>query len=93
MDEFVAEQIGKWEVSPQLAKVFRDGRSTMVPDGEYQLFNAYVTRVTYSADTDDVGMKLSREAAARFQEQRVERGSIDPDHLRLARCNALVFEA
>jgi site-specific DNA recombinase len=75
MEEFVAAQIGSWEASPELAKIFRDEWPSMISEKKYQLLHEYVVKVTYNADNSDVDIELNDESAARFEKEKARKSS------------------
>lgn len=68
IEEFIAEQIGKWEDSMELAKVFRDEWPAMVTKKRQDLLNEFVGKITYNVEDGQVDIEMNREAVARFVE-------------------------
>lgn len=79
MEEFVAEQIGKWEDSPEVASVFRDEWPEMVMQKRQELLNRFVVKITLNDDDGDVDIEMNDEAVARFlEEQAADDGESEP---------------
>jgi hypothetical protein len=79
MEEFVAEQIGKWEGSPEVAGVFRDDWPTMVMEKRQELLKRFVVKITYNDDDGDIDIEMNDEAVVRFvQEQAPDDGEAEP---------------
>lgn len=75
IEEFVAAQIGSWEASPELARVFRDEWPSMISGKKRQLLHEYVVKVTYNADSSDVDIELNDAAAARLEGEQDQEGA------------------
>ena len=68
IEGFIAEQIGKWEDSPELAKVSREEWPAMVNDKRQELLNAFVAKITYNDDNGQVDIKMNEQGVASFAE-------------------------
>lgn len=80
IEEFMAEQIGKWEDSPELAKVFRDEWPALVTEKRQELLNEFVARIVYNNDDDgQVEIDMNREAVARFVSEKVDDASCEEE--------------
>jgi hypothetical protein len=77
IEEFIAEQIGKWEASPELAQVFRDDWPAMVTARRQELLNEFVAKITYNDDDGQVDIEMNKEAVARFVESQAQEASED----------------